>query len=128
MFWRVEKHVLQYLRGNNQFRYWYRRVEGVKLCGFTNADWAGSPSEQKSTLGGIFSVGSATVSWYNGQQRLMPLISAEAKYMVSSQATCEAIRMRKILVGLFGQKMDPAMISCDNQSCINLSENIVFHD
>ena len=36
--------------------------------------------------------------------------------------------MRKILVGLFGQQMDPIMIHCDNQSCIKLSENPVFHD
>ncbi len=48
--------------------------------------------------------------------------------MAASQATCEAIWMRKILVGLFGQHMDPTVIYCDNQSCIKLSENLVFHD
>eukprot|EP00253_Pinus_taeda_P033816 PITA_33816 len=52
----------------------------------------------------------------------------EAEYMVASQAACEAIWMRKILVGLFGQRMDPTMIYCDNQSCIKLYENPVFHD
>ena len=36
--------------------------------------------------------------------------------------------MRKILVGLFGQQMDPTVIYCDNQSCIKLFENLVFHD
>ena len=36
--------------------------------------------------------------------------------------------MRKILVGLFGQQMDPTAIHCDNQSCIKLSVNPVFHD
>ena len=48
--------------------------------------------------------------------------------MVASQATCEAISMRKILVGLFGQRMDPTVIYCDKQSCIQLSKNLVFHD
>ena len=33
-----------------------------------------------------------------------------------------------MLIGLFGQMMDPTVIYCDHQSCINLSENIVFHD
>ncbi len=47
--------------------------------------------------------------------------------MASSQATCEAIWMRKILVGLFGQMMDPTMIYFHNQSCIKLSENPVFY-
>ena len=48
--------------------------------------------------------------------------------MASSQEYCEAIWMRKILIGLFGQQMDPTIIYCDNQSCIKLSENLVFHD
>ncbi len=48
--------------------------------------------------------------------------------MKASQATCEAIWMRKILVGLFGQQMDTIVIYCDNQNCIKLSENPIFHD
>ena len=36
--------------------------------------------------------------------------------------------MRKILGGLFGEKIEPIVIRCENQSCINLSKNIVFHD
>jgi len=36
--------------------------------------------------------------------------------------------MWKILVGLFGQMMDPTVIYCDNQSCTKLSKNLVFHD
>jgi len=36
--------------------------------------------------------------------------------------------MRKILVGLFDQRMDPTVIYCDNDSCIKLYENLVFHD
>eukprot|EP00253_Pinus_taeda_P017720 PITA_17720 len=56
------------------------------------------------------------------------LCATEAKYMAASQATCEAIWMWKSLVGLFDQRMDPTVIYCDNQSCIKLSENPVFHD
>ena len=48
--------------------------------------------------------------------------------MAMSHATCEAIWMRKILVGLFGQQMDPTVIYCDNQSCIKLPENPIFRD
>jgi len=100
----------------------------VKLQGFTDVDWVGIPSERKRTSGGIFSIGSATISWYNRKHRSIPLILSEAEYMVVSHATCEAIWMRKILVGLFGQQMDPTVIYCNNQSCIKSSENRVFHD
>eukprot|EP00253_Pinus_taeda_P027738 PITA_27738 len=62
LFWKVAKHVLRYLRGTSQFGLWYRWTEGVKLQGFIDADWAGSTSDQKSTSGGIFNLGSAAVS------------------------------------------------------------------
>ena len=48
--------------------------------------------------------------------------------MAASLAACEAIWMRKILVGLFGSHLDHTVIYCDNQSCIKLSVNPVFHD
>ena len=95
---------------------------------FTDADWAGSPTERKSTSGGIFSLGSTTVSWYNKKQISVALSSVEEKYMAAIQTTCEATWMRNILVGLFGSHLDPTVIHCDNQSCIKLSINPVFHD
>ena len=82
----------------------------MKLCGFTDADWAGSPTDRKSTYGGIFSSGSIVVSSYNRKQRYMALISAEAEYMAASLAAFEAISMRKILVELFGSHLDPTVI------------------
>ena len=36
--------------------------------------------------------------------------------------------LRKLLSNLFGGKLDSMIIHCDNQSCIKLSENPVFHD
>ena len=45
-----------------------------------------------------------------------------------SMATCEAIWLHKLLVALFGQKVETIVIHCDNQSCIKISENPVFHD
>jgi hypothetical protein len=48
--------------------------------------------------------------------------------MAASQASCEAIWLHKLLVGLFGHELRPTVIHCDNQSCIKLSKNPVFHD
>ena len=56
----------------------------------------------------------------------MALNSTKVEYMAASQATCEVIWMRKILVGLFGQEMDQTVIYYDNQSCIKLSKNMYF--
>ena len=91
LFWKEGKHVLRYLRGTSEYGLWYIQMDEVKLHGFTNANWAGSPTERKSTLGGIFSIGSIIVSWYNRKKISVALNSAESEYMVAIQAACEAI-------------------------------------
>eukprot|EP00253_Pinus_taeda_P034214 PITA_34214 len=88
----------------------------------------GNPTDRKSTSGGIFCIGSTTVSWYSRKQRSVALSSAKAEYMVASLAACEAIWIRKILVGLFGSHLEPTVIYCDIHSCIKLSANPIFHD
>ena len=128
LFWKAIKHVLRYLRGTSGYGLWYRQSDEVKLHGFTDADWAGSPTNRKSTSGGVFIIGSTIFSWYSRKKRSVALNSAEAEYMAASLAACKAIWMRKILVGFFDSHLDPTVIYCDNQSCIKLSINPVFHD
>ena len=126
--WVAAKHVLRYLRGTVDYGLMYVRSDGVKLAGFTDSDWAGSVVDRKSTSGCCFSLGSAVVSWFSRKQKSVALSSAEAEYMAASLATCEAIWLRKMLVGLFGHMIETTEIYCDNQSCIRLTENPVFHD
>ena len=38
IFWKAGKHVLRYLSGTSGYGLWYRQEDGVKLCGFTDAD------------------------------------------------------------------------------------------
>lgn len=58
----------------------------------------------------------------------MALSLVEVEYIVARMVTCEAIWLQKFLVALFGQKVETTIIHCDNQSCIKLSENPIFHD
>jgi len=73
LYWKVIKHVFQYLKGTTQYRLWYRKAGGVKIQGFTDVDCTGSPFDRKSTLGGIFSIGSVTIFGYNKKQRSIAL-------------------------------------------------------
>eukprot|EP00253_Pinus_taeda_P036490 PITA_36490 len=91
LYWKETKHVLRYLRGTTQFGLWYRQTEAMKLQGITYAYWVGSPFNRKRTLGGIFSIRSATVSLYNMKQRSISLSSTKVETLTSRQDTCEAI-------------------------------------
>ena len=123
--WTAAKHILRYLAGTVDYGLDYRGLGGVSLVGFTDSDWAGCVQDRKSTSGCCFSLGSAAVSWFSRKQKSVALSSAEAEYMAASQATCEALWLRKLLVDLFDQQLRPTVIYCDNQSCIQLSKNPV---
>ena len=58
----------------------------------------------------------------------MALSTVEAEYVAACLASCEAVWLRKLLSDLFDLQLDATCIYCDNQSCVKLSKNPVFHD
>jgi hypothetical protein len=100
----------------------------MRLQGYADAYWAGSIVDQKSTSGCCFTLGSTMVSLCNKKQTTMALSTAEAEYIALCVAVCKSVWLRKLRVNLFGHEMDSTIIHCDNQSCVKLFENHVFHD
>jgi hypothetical protein len=72
--------------------------------------------------------GQAMISWKSRNKSSISLSTTEAEYIVVCSASCEAIWLCKLLTGLFDLEMEATMILCDNQSCIKMTENPVFHD
>ena len=68
------------------------------------------------------------ISWFSKKQSSVALSIAEAKYIATCFASCEAIWLQKLMSILFNLELDTTMILCDNQSCIKMTENPVFHD
>jgi hypothetical protein len=68
------------------------------------------------------------VSWCNRKQSYVALSIVEAEYIALSVVVHEVVWLHKILTDLLNHEMDPTIIHCDNQSCVKLSENPVFHD
>eukprot|EP00253_Pinus_taeda_P025121 PITA_25121 len=126
--WAVAKHVLMYLQGIIDYGPLYTKCKDISLSGFTDADWAGSSVDWKSTSRYCFNIGSGMTSWCNRKHKSVALSSSEAEYMAARTTSCEAIWLRKLLVNLFRRNMEVIRIVCDNQSCNKLSENLVFHD
>eukprot|EP00253_Pinus_taeda_P004447 PITA_04447 len=125
--WIGAKNLLRYLRDTITYGLRYT-ARDVKLLGYTDADWAGNVVDRKSTFGCCFSLGSASISWMSRKQKSVALSIAEAEYIATSMASCEAVWLQKLFNELFGFTLDTTVILCDNQSGIRLSENLVFHD
>ena len=104
--WATTKHVLRYIQGTIEHRLLYTKGNDIRLSGFTDADWAGSSVDRKSTTGYCFNIGSGMTSWCIRKQKSVALSSAEAEYMEASTTLCEVIWLRKLLVNLFRRRME----------------------
>jgi len=124
----AEKHVLRYLKGTVGYGLRYTSKNRLKLQGYTYSNWAGSAVDRKSTSGCCFSIGSTMISWICRKQTSVALSTVEAEYIVASTASREAVWLRKLLADILDRELETTMIHCDNQRCIKLSENPVFHD
>jgi hypothetical protein len=122
------KHVMRYLKGTIDYGLNYDGDHDFTLSGYTDANWAGNVSDRKNTSRCCFSLGSAMISWQSRKQSSICLSTVEEEYIVSCSASCEAIWLRKLLTGLFDLEMRATLILCDNQSCIKMTENHLFHD
>jgi hypothetical protein len=122
------KHVMRYLKGTMDYGLSYDGDHDFILSGYTDADWAGSIANRKSTSRCCFSLGSTMISWQSRKQSSIALSTMEAEYIAACFASCEAIWLQNLLTGLFDLEMRATMILCDNQSCLKMTENLVFHD
>jgi hypothetical protein len=124
----VAKHVMRYLKGTLDYGLCYTRDHDFRLYGYTDLDWVGSALDRKSTSRCCLSLESAMTSWQSRKQSSISLSTAGAEYIAACSTSCEAICLWKLLTGLFDLEMEATMILCDNQSCIKMTENPVFHD
>ena len=52
----------------------------------------------------------------------------EARYIASCSASCEAVWLRKLFVGLFDVEIKTPCVFYDNHSCVRLFDNPMVHD
>ena len=84
---------------NHGLRY---TTESVTLLGYTDADWAGSVVDRKSTSRCCFNHGSASISWMSREQKSVALSTTKAEYIAASMAYCEVVWLRKLFSEPFG--------------------------
>ena len=124
----VAKHILRYLSGIVDYGLKYEASQKINLEGYVDLDWAGSAIDRKITSGCFFSMRSGVIYWFSKKKSCVALSTTEAEYVASCSASCEEVWLRKLLSDLFDLQMDATCIYCDNQSCVKLSKNPVFHD
>jgi hypothetical protein len=123
----MARRILRYLKGTAAFRLTYKgHLQTLK--GFTDADWGGCRDTRRSTAGYLFNIGSGAISWQSKRQSIVALSTCEAEFIGQTQATKEAIWLRRLLSELNMRHGTAATIICgDNQGAIALSSNPQYH-
>eukprot|EP00253_Pinus_taeda_P009440 PITA_09440 len=104
----------------------YRSMIGSLLY-LTDADWAGSMDDRKSTNGGAFFMGSRLVSWFSKKQSSIALSTAEAEYVAIASCCTQLLCMTQTFQDFQITCTPPISILCDNTSAINISKSPVMH-
>jgi hypothetical protein len=68
------------------------------------------------------------ISWSSRKHGSIAQSTTEADYITTCDASKEAIWLKKLVYGLFDDKLEATVVHCDNQNCIKLTENPIFHD
>ena len=120
--------ILQYLKGNPGKGILFKRNGGLVLEAYTDADYAGSLVDRRSTSGYCTFLGGNLVTWRSKKQNVVARSSAEAEFRAMAQGVCELLWLKIILEDLKIRWDGPMRLYCDNKSAISIAHNPVQHD
>ena len=125
--WTAVKRILRYLNQCTSLGLNIHKSASTLVHGYSDADWAGSIDDRKSTGGFAIFVGSNLVSWSARKQSTVSRSSTEAEYKAVANTTAELMRVQTLLRELGIESPKAVKIWCDNLGAKYLSANPVFH-
>jgi hypothetical protein len=119
--------IIRYLKGCPGRGLLYKSNGSLQVECYTDADWAGSLDDRRSTSGYCTFVGGNLVTWRSKKQNVVARSTAEAEFRAMAHGICEVLWLKIILLelGLFHGK--PLMLYCDNKAALDIANNPVQH-
>uniref|UniRef100_A0AAV1VGB9 Uncharacterized protein n=1 Tax=Peronospora matthiolae TaxID=2874970 RepID=A0AAV1VGB9_9STRA len=119
--------VLKYLKTTADYSIVFHGKAKGELLGFADASWASDLDSRRSTTGYVFFLHGNAVSWKSKRQPTVATSTTEAEYIALYAAAQEAVWLRLLLSDIGVELGAATSIYEDNQDCIALAKNPVYH-
>ena len=120
------KRVLRYVRGTLHFGIHFAPGP-LTFSAFFDVDWAGDPTNRKSTTGMVIFLGSSPISWSSKKQSTVSCSYTKAEYCALASTAAELAWLRTLFKDLKLFLPHIPILWCDNNSTLALASNPVFH-
>ena len=119
---------MRYLKAHPGRGLLYKANGHLQVETYTNANWARSPSDRKSTTVHCTFLGGNLITWRSKKKTIVARSSAEAEYRAMAHTSCELKWIKYLLEELRFVVKQPMTIHCDNQAAIYIASNPMFHE
>uniref|UniRef100_A0A2N9GQS7 Uncharacterized protein n=1 Tax=Fagus sylvatica TaxID=28930 RepID=A0A2N9GQS7_FAGSY len=120
--------ILRYIKGTLFHGLHFSAQSSLELRAYADADWAGDPTDRRSTTGYCFLLGSSLISWRSKKQSVVARSSTETEYRALADTTSELLWLRWLLADMGAPQTTSTPIHCDNRSAIHIAHNDIFHE
>jgi hypothetical protein len=103
----------------------YREVDDLNVVGYSDADFAGCPDDEKSTSGYIFKMAGGAISWKSVKQTLTASSTMQAEFVALYGAATHSMWLKNFIsaLGIVDSISRPLKIFCDNSSAVFFTKN-----
>ncbi|KAL0546824.1 hypothetical protein IC582_016742 [Cucumis melo] len=127
----VVQRILRYIKGTLGHGLQFSSQSSLVLSSYSDADWAGDPTDRRSTIGYCFYLGDSLISWRSKKQSVVSRSSTKSEYRALADTTAELLWfrwLRWLLADMGVPQQGPTLLYCDNRSAIQIAHNDVFHE
>ena len=118
--WAAVKNILKYLRRTKDMLLVYGGDEELVVSGYTDASFMTDTDDFKSQSGYVFTLNGGAVVWKSFKQNTVADSTTEAEYIAASEASKEAVWIKKFLeeLGVVPSALNPMELYCDNSGAV----------